>query len=79
MNPTLLCSQEVHTNVARFMARPEGRPSHRRRSGPDLLDTIHSPVLMVVGAIPLLARMFDVCLIAPLLRAPFLGRDTRSR
>ena len=28
---------------------------------------------------PLLAGIFDVCLIAPLLRAPFLGRDTRSR
>jgi hypothetical protein len=34
---------------------------------------------MVVGAIPLLAGIFDVCLIAPLMRAPFLGRDTRYR
>lgn len=68
-------------NFARFMARPEGR-ALRIVVGLALIFwgyTIHSPILMVVGAIPLLAGIFDVCLIAPLLRAPFLGRDTRSR
>lgn len=68
-------------NFARFMARPEGR-ALRMVVGLGLIFwgyIIHSPVLMVVGAIPLLAGMFDVCLIAPLLRALFLGRDTRFR
>ncbi|MGY2896412.1 YgaP family membrane protein [Deinococcus sp. UYEF24] len=68
-------------NFARSMARPEGR-ALRIVVGLALIFwgyTIHGPVLMVVGAIPLLAGIFDVCLIAPLLRAPFRGRDTRSR
>lgn len=34
-------------------------------------------VLMVVGALPLLAGVFNVCLIAPLIGAPFSGRQVR--
>ena len=68
-------------NFARFMSRPEGRLL-RVAVGLGLIAwgyAVHSPVLMVVGAVPLLAGVFDVCVIAPLLRAPFLGRDARSR
>ena len=32
-------------------------------------------VLMVVGLVPLLAGVFNVCVIAPLIGAPFAGRD----
>ena len=31
-------------------------------------------VLMIVGLIPLLAGVFNVCLIAPIIGAPFSGR-----
>ncbi|MCY7380691.1 MAG: DUF2892 domain-containing protein [Gemmatimonadaceae bacterium] len=34
-------------------------------------------VLMVVGLVPLLAGVFNVCVIAPLIGAPFAGRDAR--
>lgn len=32
-------------------------------------------VLMVIGLIPLFAGVFNVCMIAPLIGAPFAGRD----
>lgn len=32
-------------------------------------------VLMVVGLVPLLAGVFNVCLIAPIIGAPFSGRS----
>ena len=35
-------------------------------------------VLMVVGLAPLLAGVFNVCLIAPIIGAPFAGRDARG-
>lgn len=34
--------------------------------------------LAVVGLVPLLAAAFDVCLLAPLLRQPFRGKDVRA-
>jgi hypothetical protein len=36
-------------------------------------------VVAVIGLVPLLAGMFDVCLIAPLFGAPLSGRKIRSR
>lgn len=33
-------------------------------------------VLAIVGVVPILAGLFNVCLIAPLLGAPFRGADT---
>lgn len=36
-------------------------------------------VLAVVGLVPLLARVFDVCLFAPLFGAPLKGADVRAR
>jgi hypothetical protein len=36
-------------------------------------------VIGVVGAIPLLAGVFNVCLVAPLLRVPFSGARLRAQ
>jgi hypothetical protein len=36
-------------------------------------------ILAVVGLVPLLAGVFDVCLFAPLFKAPFAGKKVRSR
>jgi hypothetical protein len=36
-------------------------------------------VVAVIGLVPLLAGMFDVCLIAPLFGAPLSGRKIRVR
>jgi hypothetical protein len=36
-------------------------------------------VVMVIGLIPLLAGIFDVCLVAPLFGAPLSGAKIRSR
>ena len=35
-------------------------------------------ILMVVGLVPLLAGVFNVCVIAPIIGAPFAGRDARN-
>lgn len=35
-------------------------------------------ILGVVGAVPLLAGVFDVCIFAPLLGAPFNGSKVRT-
>lgn len=34
--------------------------------------------LTVVGLVPLLAGVFDVCLFAPVFRAPFAGKQVRA-
>ena len=36
-------------------------------------------VLTIIALVPLLAGIFDVCLIAPLFGAPFKGADIRAR
>jgi hypothetical protein len=36
-------------------------------------------VVMVVGLAPLLAGVFNVCLIAPVIRVPFSGRSAQER
>lgn len=35
-------------------------------------------VVALVGVVPLAAGVFDVCLFAPLFRAPFRGREVRA-
>lgn len=35
-------------------------------------------VLIVVGFVPLLAGVFNVCLIAPIIGAPFAGKDAHG-
>lgn len=37
------------------------------------------PALVVVGLVPLAAGAFNVCLIAPLLKAPFSGKSLSRR
>ncbi len=34
--------------------------------------------IAVIGALPLLAGIFDVCIFAPLFRMPFTGKKIRS-
>ena len=41
-------------------------------------DTTSGTVLMVVGLVPLLTGVFNVCLIAPIIGAPFSGRAARE-
>ncbi len=36
-------------------------------------------LIAVVALVPLLAGIFDVCVFAPLFRAPFKGREVRDR
>ncbi len=36
-------------------------------------------ILAIVGAVPLLAGVFDVCLFAPLFGAPLKGADVRAK
>ena len=35
-------------------------------------------ILMVVGLVPLLAGVFNVCLLAPIIGAPFAGKDAQD-
>lgn len=35
-------------------------------------------VLAIIGVIPLLAGVFNVCLVGPLLGAPFYGKDIKQ-
>lgn len=44
-----------------------------------LLQSVLGIVIAVVGAAVMLAGALDVCLIAPLLRVPFMGRNIRAR
>ena len=70
-----------HNGFSRFMAGPVGRLL-RVVLGLALIawgwtsrGTTGGTVLMVVGVIPILAGVLNVCLIAPLIRAPFSGRN----
>jgi len=63
-----------------FMAGPVGR-GVRILAGVALialgwsrLGTTSGTLLMIVGLLPLLAGIFNVCLIAPIIGAPFSGR-----
>lgn len=38
-----------------------------------------SPVLVVIGLIPLLTAWFDVCLVAPIFKLPFEGEELRNK
>jgi len=68
---------------ARFMSRPYGRIL-RIVAGVALIGAglyvqgIWGLILGVVGAVPLLAGVFDVCIFALLLGAPFSGSKVRT-
>ncbi len=40
---------------------------------------ILGPFVLVAGLAPILAGLFNVCLISPLIGAPFRGREARER
>jgi hypothetical protein len=64
-----------------FMAKPAGRLIRIIAGlalvgwGWSMRDTTPGTVLMVVGIVPILAGVFNVCLIAPIIGAPFSGRE----
>ena len=71
-------------NIARWMARGPGRLG-RIAIGVALVvvgivvgDGL-GLMLILVGLVPIAAGVFNSCLIAPILRAPFWGRDAQSR
>jgi hypothetical protein len=70
-------------SFARFMAGPVGRGV--RAAAGVLLIIIGLVVggaggwiLAIIGLVPLAAGVFNVCLIAPLLKAPFSGKEALS-
>lgn len=71
-------------NFVKFMASPYGRAT-RIIAGVVLIATgiylqdVWGIVLGVVGAVPLLAGVFDICLFAPLVGAPFKGTQVRAQ
>jgi hypothetical protein len=68
---------------ARFMATPVGRIG-RMVAGIALviigllIGGVGGWIVAILGLVPLGAGAFDVCVLAPILRAPFRGRDVRS-
>jgi uncharacterized membrane protein len=44
-----------------------------------LLQSVLGVVIAIVGVVVLLAGVLNVCLIAPILRQPFAGRNIRAR
>ena len=58
---------------ARFMAGPVGRGVLIAVGL--AVGSTGGTVLAVVGVLPLLAGALNICVIAPLLKAPFRGRD----
>jgi hypothetical protein len=76
---------EIDMAFARFMAQPFGRVA-RIIAGLVIMEVGYTVVggtvgwiVTAVGLIPLLAGVFNVCLIAPLIHAPFSGKDARHR
>ena len=69
---------------ARFMATGVGRGSRIVAGlaliawGWSMRDQTAGIVLMLVGLVPLGAGVFNVCLIAPLIGAPFSGAKARA-
>ena len=68
--------------IARFMATPAGRLI-RIALGIVLIwigivmDKPAGYVLELIGLVPIAAGILNVCLLAPLLNAPFYGRDAK--
>lgn len=68
-----------------FMARPLGRGVRIVAGlaligwGYTLRGTTPGTVLMIVGVVPLLAGLLNLCLIAPIIGAPFSGRAAQAQ
>ena len=67
--------------VARFMAGPTGRVARIVLGIALILIGLFAMsgaagwIVAIVGVVPLLAGAFNVCLISPLVKAPFSGKD----
>lgn len=67
-----------------FMARPLGRGLRIVGGlaligwGYNMRGTTLGTVLMIVGVVPLLAGLLNLCFIAPIIGAPFSGRSTHG-
>ncbi len=64
-----------------FMAAPQGR-ALRVGVGLALMGwglTQGKPATTALGLVPLLAGVFDVCLLAPLVKLPFQGDELRRQ
>lgn len=67
--------------VARFMAGPTGRVARIVLGIALILIGLFAMsgaagwIVAIVGVVPLLAGVFNVCLISPLVKAPFSGKD----
>ena len=64
-----------------FMAAPQGR-ALRVGAGLALMGwglTQGKPATTALGLVPLLAGVFDVCLLAPLVKLPFRGDKLRRQ
>ena len=70
-------------SFARFMASPGGR-GVRVAAGVVLIVIGLAAggavgwVVAIIGLVPLLAGVFNVCMIAPLIKAPFNGKEALS-
>ena len=64
-------------SFARFMASPLGRGI--RIVAGLVMGGGGGIALAVVGLLPLLAGVFNICAIAPLLKAPFRGKDLAAK
>ena len=68
-----------------FMASPLGRGVRIVAGlaligwGYSLRETTPGTVLMIVGVVPLLAGLLNLCLIAPIIGAPFSGRAAQAQ
>ena len=71
-------------SFARFMASPLGRGIRIVAGAVMIIAGLvmgggGGIALAVVGLLPLLAGVFNICAIAPLLKAPFSGKDLAAR
>ena len=75
---------EASMAFASFMAKPLGR-GLRIAVGAALIgsgfarrDTTSGVALMIGGVVPLLAGLLNLCVLAPIIGAPFSGRDAQG-
>lgn len=71
-------------SFARFMASPLGRGIRIVAGAVMIIAGLvmgggGGIALAVVGLLPLLAGVFNICAIAPLLKAPFRGKDLAAK
>jgi hypothetical protein len=67
-------------NIFKYLSSTNGR-TVRFISGAIIVSAglFVSPVLIVLGLLPLFAAIFDVCIFAPLFKLPFEGEKLRDQ